>query len=126
MTLDDLNARFYWTADGLIDSWHVMWGLDAHGRLRGDCDDYAMTVLRRVVAKSAWRFWWLLLTMQAMPWFTRLPNGEWHVMLWVRRLGWIDNTNPYWGLRKMPLYFPFVLPVAVLKLGLGVVFGRRV
>ncbi len=106
--LSDLNNRFKWTADE-HDGWDFLTA--PTGQLRGDCDDYACTALLIEAGGSLWRFWFWVLTFQAVFWYTRY-NGTSHLMVWRRGRGWIDNTKPFWGARRLPLRFP-ATPVVV-------------
>lgn len=116
-SLDDLNRRFVWTADGKLDRWHFLRG---PGSLAGDCDDYAATALR-LEAGSLWRWWLWVLTAQAVFWLCRDASGQMHLCVWRRGRGWIDNQFPAWGepARHRRL-FPVLPPVVALKLLLGV------
>lgn len=118
--IDDLNDRFKWTADGKVDSWRVLQG---QGKLRGDCDDYALTALFIHCDYSWFILWWRVLTFQSMIWLTRTKGGELHAMLWHRGRGWIDNTNPEWGERKLKRIMPFILPAMVIKVLIGKFFA---
>lgn len=119
--LGDLCARFRWTADR-VDGWRV---LDAPaGPLRGDCDDFALTALWLVCGGSWLRLWWLVATFQAVFWYSRLPSGGGHMMLWMRGRGWIDNIYPNWSdCARHRRVFPVLLPVAVIKLASGALGG---
>lgn len=119
MTLDDLNKRFVWTQDHWVDSWHIMQG---DGPLRGDCDDYACTALYVVCGENIFKFWFMLLTFQAVIWFVYSPDGGRHVALWVRGKGWIDNWYTSFGPLKHTKRFPAIMPIPVIKLFLGLFF----
>ena len=84
----DLRSRFTWESDGLIDSYHV---LPATGQVRGDCDDFAVTVLYELAGRSKLRFWWWLAIGKARFNLVLTPDGERHVTLFVRGLGYTDN-----------------------------------
>tara|TARA_R110000868_G_scaffold307378_2_gene568842 strand:- start:6119 stop:6478 length:360 start_codon:yes stop_codon:yes gene_type:complete len=118
MNLSDLNARFKWTQDSRFwDSWRRLRG---SGPLKGDCDDYAVTALH--IACGGWTgFWWALVTFRACFWFTRLREGELHMMVWRKGMGWIDNAHPLWGPRQLPRLFPMPWPGVILKLMMGLV-----
>lgn len=125
--LYDLNQRFVWTADGKVDTWRIL--SEPQGALRGDCDDYAVTVGWILAGKSMSRFWMDVVTLKAVYWFVKSDkNNVGHLVLKYRGLGYIDNIYPYWrpetSHRKK---FPMVLPLVVLKMALGKVgrlFGR--
>jgi len=59
--LDTFNSLFEYKADQ-GDQWRIL-KQDSDGLMRGDCEDYALSVLYYVIAeKSLLKFWWLLLT----------------------------------------------------------------
>lgn len=117
MKLADLNARFKWIADGRLDSWRIL--KTPTGALRGDCDDYAVTALY-CVAGSMWKFWWLVISCQAIFWLTRAENGEKHVVLWVRKHGYIDNICPaFQPETPHSKIIPFILPLPMVKMAFG-------
>ena len=112
-----LHSRFTWESDGKLDSWHYM---APDGPVRGDCDDYAVTLLR-LIAGSWPRFWWWLLTFRAVFWFVRDPNGASHLTLWLRGHGYSDNWRDHFA-KVEELHskrLPALLPVVVLKMLIG-------
>ena len=111
ITVEDLAERFVYKAD-TWDEWTIL--SNAQGPLYGDCDDFANTALWIEAKGSVARMLWLVLTFQAMLWYTQSPNGEGHYMLWRKGKGWIDNWYPQWGKRKHPLIVPFVFPLYVM------------
>ena len=64
------------------------------------------------------RFKW---TQDSRFWFTRLREGELHMMVWRKGMGWIDNAHPLWGPRQLPRLFPMPWPGVILKLMMGLV-----
>ena len=116
--IEDLNRRFRWVPDQL-DSYRVM--RNPTGPLRGDCDDYAATALWLHAGRSMVRFWWLVFTFRAVFWLCRADlNGERHVVLWVKGLGWIDNIYPKWsGATKHTRKYPVPPPLVLAKVFLG-------
>ena len=116
----NLRARFTWESDGLIDSYHVM---PATGQVRGDCDDYAATMLAELTGRSWVRFWWWLVTFKACFWLVTSPRGEAHITLWVRGLGYTDNWRT--GFSKVEdlhkRRYPLPWPSVALKLLIGMV-----
>ena len=113
--LSDLRARYVYTADK-ADRWTL---LDApEGPLRGDCEDYALTALWICAGRSWWRLWWLVLTCQAMLWWTKFHgDGEPHVMLWVRGHGWTDSYYRDWSAKPHhPKRWPYAAPLLALVL----------
>ncbi len=115
--IDDLADRFVWKSDGKFDSYRI---LDANtGPLKGDCDDFAVTALWITEGRSMLRFWWSLLTFRAVIWHVKGTGFASHVVLYHRKLGWIDNQNPAWGERKDKLRFPVPAPIVALKMLIG-------
>lgn len=95
--LDDINKRFEYRLDrdqyGYREYWAIM--LNSEGRLVGDCEDYALTVLWYMKNKSLLRFVWSLLTKKAKIWYCLAPNGEGHAVLQYRK-SFIDNIQKQW------------------------------
>lgn len=118
--LAHFNANFKWTSDGRLDSWRLLRD-NISGRFKGDCDDYAVTVAYLDSGSSWLRFWWRLVTRQQVFWYTKTPQGEPHLMLWVRGKGWIDNINPTFGGRKFRRVFPAPVWLVVMKMLVGFV-----
>ena len=50
---------------GSADAWVIIRKEDEKGKLVGDCEDYALSILWRLCDKSDWKMWWMLLTRQA-------------------------------------------------------------
>lgn len=90
----DFAGRFRYRAEAR-DRWSL---LDGPGLVRGDCEDFALTVAWIVCGRSWWRFFWAVLLCRVVFWHVRL-GGRGHMMLWVRGAGWIDNNYPTWSLR---------------------------
>jgi hypothetical protein len=92
--------------------------------LQGDCDDYTVTLMYLLSGESTKKMLWGLATLQFVPWFCRLPDGQYHVALWVRGEGWIDNVQKKFTKTKPKYkwYFPYPFPVVMLKMALGRIF----
>lgn len=111
----DLNARFNYLSD-TWDRWRILSG---PGPVRGDCEDYALTLIWLAEGRSMLRFWWALFTFKYVIWFCRLRGG--HVVLWVRGVGWTDNIQKRPVTRKVlreqgyRLRFPFLAPMVAVK-----------
>lgn len=113
-TLDDdiatFISRFHYEVD-IRDRWSRI-----EDTARGDCEDFALTILWILAGRSWWRLFWWVLTLRAMPWYTR-AGGQPHIMLWIRGRGWIDNIHPNWSIKpKHPRIYPILAPVLALKL----------
>lgn len=98
MTIHDavanVSGRFAYLADTLrwFDSWRVMPGA-AQPRtvLRGDCEDFALTVYWLLCGRSLWRFLWRVLVTHEYGLHRCITMaGEAHVV-GVHRGLWFDN-----------------------------------
>lgn len=106
----DFIERFRYQADG-ADRWSLI-----EDSARGDCEDFALTVLWIRAGRSWLRLFWMVLTMRAMLWHTR-SGGRGHVMLWVAGRGWIDNVFPSWSHSpRHPRIYPIIAPLLALKI----------
>jgi predicted transglutaminase-like cysteine proteinase len=97
VTLDALNAHFRYTPDerkrGEKGSWRVL-ERDADGKLRGDCEDYALTALYAL--SGGWfKFWLNLFTFRASIVHCTSPGGSGHAILRYG-LKYIDNIQQRW------------------------------
>lgn len=114
-----LNSRFRYKRDGKLDSWRIM---RLNGEvLQGDCDDYSVTLMYLLSEESMLRMLWNLATFKFIPWFCRLPDGQYHIALWVRGEGWIDNVQKKFTKEKPKYrwYFPYPFPAVLVKLAIG-------
>ena len=93
----DFVSRFKGKFD-TFDSFRI---LKSSGKVEGDCDDFAVTMLWIAEGRSLRKFWSALLTGRAVIWRTYADNGNPHAALWHKNYGWIDSTKPFW--RKDPL-----------------------
>tara|TARA_B110000211_G_C13633158_1_gene358348 strand:- start:53 stop:451 length:399 start_codon:yes stop_codon:yes gene_type:complete len=78
-----INDRYDYKFDQdqyqVADLWKVMALKD--GRLVGDCEDYALTVLWYLSGESLMKFVWNLLTYRARIWYVTVPGGGGHALL---------------------------------------------
>lgn len=114
--LSDLNNRFEYRRDRK-ETWSIMKG---RGTLRGDCEDYALTLIWMMERESMTRFWWSLTRGKYVIWYcTHKGNG--HVVLWHDGK-WIDNIRRKW-VRELPaqydLRYPHWTPTIALKMALN-------
>lgn len=109
--------RYRYKAD-VYDYWTLLDG--GVGEVQGDCEDFAYTMLWLISGESWWRFWWMIVTCQAMIWAVRFPKtGEGHAALWVRGQGWIDCNYPRWSpTSHYTKMFPFIAPLFALALAI--------
>ena len=114
--LDDLHRRHEYTRDRR-DRWTLLTAPE--GPLKGDCEDWAYTVLWLCAGGSWRRFWTMILTREADLWWTKFHGtGEPHVMLWVKDRGWTDSYYREWSVaaKHPPLrrYGPVKLALTLL------------
>jgi len=115
MTTNDFINSFVYRADGKLDSWR-----DISNSHIGDCDDFAWTVAK-LEAGSALKLLISIIMLKTWFYWCRSPNGEAHIIVWIKGKGYIDNLFPTWrdkpdGHTKV-IYFP--LPLIILKVILG-------
>ena len=95
ITLQDVSDNFIYVSDrdqfGKRDCWYIMHDLP----YRGDCEDFALTVLYNLKEKSLLRMLVSLTLLQAKIHFCASPNGTPHATL--RYKGWYtDNWQREW------------------------------
>lgn len=114
-----LFLGFTYEADGKIDSYHIL--RDLHSR--GDCDDFAITVLWLAANRSKARLFWWLLTRRAKIVMCRTRKGNLHVAAWLKNYGYSDNWFPHWN-EELKHERIVAVPVTyiVFKLFLGLFF----
>ena len=115
----EFRRKFRWVADR-VDGWRSLRG-DLEPT--GDCDDYATTV-SLILSHNWFRFWVNVLFLRHVFWLVIASNGEKHITLWVRGLGWTCNIYPDWQStcphpRRI---MPIIAPVVLLKLVTGKLF----
>ena len=92
MTLEEINKKFSYKYDDASDKWTIMAGQE----LRGDCEDYSLTVLFHVVCKKNWiKFWDILIFGDAKLCYVTTKTGEGHAVLRVDDQ-YIDNWTKKW------------------------------
>ncbi|MFD1342870.1 hypothetical protein [Litorisediminicola beolgyonensis] len=126
-----LNAQFVYRPDPeMIGPWKIM--RPEGGFLRGDCEDYALTLAFELAGRSRLRFWWHLLTLRSVIWATRSARrGVPHAALWHRAEGlslkgrWADNITGEWRERTPHTrLIPIPAPLVALFMLLGAL-GRH-
>lgn len=115
----DLNDRFTYQGERR-ETWRILTG---PGKVRGDCEDYALTLVWLAEGRSLWRFWWALLICRYVIWYCKSPGGGGHAVLWCRGAGWTDNIMRDFVIDRKKLKskgyglrFPMILPLVVLKM----------
>ncbi len=122
----DLNNRFAYRADK-GECWRILKG---RGPVRGDCEDYALTLIWLIEARSMWRFWCALITFKYVLWYCRSPRGAGHVVAWCRGVGWTDNIQRRAVSRHdlkakgYRLIIPYLFPLVGLKMLLRPILQR--
>ena len=96
MTLTNFNSLYSYKYDPEgRDMWRVL-KLDKLGMYRGDCEDYALSVLYYVICQKSWlRFWFLLLMFEAKLCYVTTKNGGGHAVLRFGEM-YIDNWTQDW------------------------------
>jgi len=116
----NLQKHFLWESDGKLDSYHIM-EPESNGVLRGDCDDYAATLLYRLSRGRMKTFWWSLVTRKAKFWMVRDPRGGLHITLEIKGVGHTDNQKSRWtpteDMHKTLYRVP--VPMVALKMLIG-------
>ncbi|PHS43429.1 MAG: hypothetical protein COB05_18215 [Marinobacter sp.] len=114
MSLKDLNARFTYTPDQ-GERWKILKART--GPLRGDCEDYSLTLLWMLSGRSMVRFWLNILSFRYTFWYCTF-EGEGHFVMYRIGHGWIDNIQRRY-VRKLPngyrLRYPLLAPAIVVK-----------
>ena len=110
-----VNKNFVYTSDVGGERWRIM-KPTPEGKLEGDCEDYALTTLYYAADKSSLKFWFYLLTFQAVIWHCVTINGTQHAQLWFRGR-WIDNIGNTWSkTRRHKLRFPYPSPLVAYRM----------
>ncbi|QGH74699.1 hypothetical protein DSS3PM1_00022 [Bacteriophage DSS3_PM1] len=116
--INSLFQRFTYTRDVKhpIDNWkYPKKGFD---RVFGDCEDFSLQLLYDLAGQSNWRFWWYLISFQAVIWHVTSYNGNGHAVLWFRGK-WADNMERTWYTTDKMRHtrrFPYLFPLVALKL----------
>lgn len=92
-TVEELNRAFQYRLDGNLDHWTIL-KPDSNGIVRGDCEDYALTVLFLLCNKSMFRFWIALIFGNAKIHYGKV-NGRGHAILEYQGR-YIDNITRKW------------------------------
>lgn len=95
MLLETFNSLYEYRSEK-GDQWRIL-KQDSDGLMRGDCEDYALSVLYYVIAeKSLFKFWLLLLS-RAKICYVRNNGG--HAVLQYKGQ-YIDNWTMQWVSKK--------------------------
>lgn len=86
--LESLRSRFDYKEDGK-DLWHILPGT---GRVKGDCEDFALTLIKEVTG----RFWWPLIRGR-FELYHCFHRDVGHMVLYDAKTGlYADNIQPRW------------------------------
>lgn len=109
---DYMRERFTYKADGWADKWVI-------GRMTGDCEDWALTMLWLLHGKSKTRVVKALLTGKARIHRTEARKGVGHAVLEWNGY-YIDNIGKRW-LDRFPyeMQRPYSRAMVALKLAFG-------
>lgn len=92
MNLNQINEKWEYKFDGRKDRWHVLDAKDPV--IKGDCEDYSLTVLYYVVCDGDWKkFLKMIITGDAQIHFVKTSQGIGHAVMYVKDYGWIDNWS---------------------------------
>ena len=110
-----MKARFRYKTDK-GESWTILHPTKGVTLLLGDCEDFALTLLNMIADGSKVKFWFYLVTFQAIIWHCKTAGGEQHVQLWFRGK-WIDNIYPTWDdTHRHSLRFPYPFPLVAYRM----------
>lgn len=88
-----VGERFVYMYDKkmpISDAWFVM-PERQDGKLRGDCDDFALTCIWLACDRNVWKFiWFVVILHKYRVYFSKAPNGENHLVGYADGL-WFDN-----------------------------------
>lgn len=103
-----------------VENWRILKTTDLSGKRVGDCEDFSLSTLWLIAGGSFVKFWWYLVTFQAVIWYVKSAgNGVGHAELWFRG-EWIDNIGPEWTKdSKHHKRFPYLWPLVIVKLLTG-------
>lgn len=103
--IEELNKRFKYTPDKL-DKWTIM--TNSSGPLKGDCEDYSLTLIWLSEGKSFVNFVFALLFMKYVLWYCYY-NGEPHMIVKSKGM-FADNIQRKWT-KPFPKQYKMRFPV---------------
>lgn len=114
---DAVKSRFQYSKDGSLDKWRIM--KEEKGPLKGDCEDFSLTILWHLSDKSMTKFWWNVTTGKGVIWYVRTEAGVGHAILHWNGM-WADNKTKDWTEdTKHRKVFPMLMPLMLIKMGIG-------
>jgi hypothetical protein len=92
------------------DAWRIM-NTRGSGPLKGDCEDFSLTVLWLAYNRKLFPFLSAFLTGRAKMWFAISPYGDKHNVLELAG-AYLDNIEQVWGSREYykRLNYKFIRP----------------
>lgn len=113
----EVNQLWEYKSDGRIDDWTFT--------TKGDCEDYALSVLRRIYGSSS-RAKRALLRRDAFIWYVTADNGRKHAVLEYEGR-YVCNRTKKWhtnrdNMRVKEWHWKFPRALLVGKLGLSEIF----
>lgn len=94
-SVEFVSKRFEYMYDKKMlfsDAWFVM-PERSDGKLRGDCDDFALTCIWLTCDKNILKFiWYVLILHKYRLYFSKTKNGENHIVGYVKGY-WFDNWS---------------------------------
>tara|TARA_R110000782_G_scaffold256174_1_gene345091 strand:+ start:453 stop:896 length:444 start_codon:yes stop_codon:yes gene_type:complete len=98
------------------EEWQILHPNAKDGKLYGDCEDFSLTLLYTIADGSKVKFWFYLVTFQAVMWHCKTDWGGQHVQLWFRGK-WIDNIDPTWRDKQQhSLSYPYPFPLVAYRM----------
>jgi hypothetical protein len=122
-----LNSKFKYSSDTTGEKWTIL-DIDKSGVLRGDCEDYVLTLAWLIEDESYIKFWWSFLTFKHVIWQGKTPGGQPHAFMWTRGVGWTDNitqkpmTKEQMKALGYKFWWPIVVPLMIAKFALRPLF----
>lgn len=83
---------FRYVSDAARDHWQIG---PMSGAFRGDCEDFALTLLLRLMGSNA-AMWHALERGEAEIIHVLSDRGNGHAVLWVSHMGYVDSIHQHW------------------------------
>ncbi len=115
--VEDVNRLWEYKSDGNLDDWDFT--------TKGDCEDYALSVLKRIYGSSS-KAKRALLRRDAYIWYVTTDRDDKHAVLEYDGR-YVCNRTKQWhetrkGMRVKEWHFRFPRAFLILKLGLSEIF----
>ena len=97
MILQEINDKFQYTTDRAMFRFFDVWRIMSPEEMKGDCEDYALTVLWHLADKSPLKMaWWLLKRKAKIIFYKHRTRGTKHVGLQLDGV-YVDNISRRWN-----------------------------